>query len=116
VGGVVELPERHFNAITAVSGSGPAYLFFLIHAWEEAARSLGLPASIVAQAIRQTVDGSVRLLCSSGEPAAVLIGKVASKGGTTEAALKVLSRRHVSAHFVQALRAAARRSKELSWS
>ena len=116
VGQVVELPERQFDAVTAVSGSGPAYVFFLVAMWEEAARSLGLPPAVASQAIRQTLAGSSRLFEQSGEPASVLIGKVASKGGTTEAALKVLANRRVELHFREALRAAARRSQQLSWS
>ena len=116
VGEVVELPERQFDAITAVSGSGPAYVFFLVHAWEEAARSLGLPQAVASQAIRQTLRGSVELLEASGEAPLALIGKVASKGGTTEAALQSFAKRRVLAHFTEALRAAARRSQELSWS
>ena len=116
VGDVVELPERDFDAITAVSGSGPAYVLFLAHAWEEAARSLGLPPAIAARAVRQTLEGSTRLFQMSDEPALTLIKRVASKGGTTEAALRVLARRHVAAHFIEALRAAARRSKQLSMS
>lgn len=115
VGDVVELPERHFDAITAVSGSGPAYVFFLVQAWEAAARSLGLPPAVASQAIRRTLEGSARLLNESGEEAATLVGKVASKGGTTEAALRVLARRRMQTHFIEALRAAARRSKTLSW-
>lgn len=114
VGVVRELPEYHLDAITAVSGSGPAYVFFLVRMWEEAARSLGLPSAVASQAIQQTLEGSVRLLRAAGEPPASLIAKVASKGGTTEAALKVLARRRVQSHFIEALRAAARRSKELS--
>jgi len=116
VGEVVELPERCFDAVTAVSGSGPAYVFFLAHAWTEAARALGLPPDITGRAVRQTLAGSVRLLRASSEPASRLIGRVASKGGTTEAALKVLAKRRVAAHLIEALRAAARRSRQLSWS
>ncbi len=115
VGDVVELPERDFDAVTAVSGSGPAYVFFLVHAWEEAARSLGLPTAAAARAIRQTLTGSAQLLQESDEDAWALVGKVASKGGTTEAALKRLARHHVTAHVVEAIRAAARRSQQLSW-
>ncbi len=114
VGDVVELPERYFDSITAVSGSGPAYVFFLVQMWQEAAQSLGLPPTIAAQAIRATLDGSVALLRASRDPAAILINHVASKGGTTEAALKVLRQRRMTRHFIEALRAAARRSKELS--
>ena len=116
VGEVVELPERSFDAITAVSGSGPAYLFFLIHAWEEAARALGLSPAVGRQAIRQTLEGSLRLWQASDGSAVTLMAQVASKGGTTEAALKVLGKRRVVAHFTEALRAAARRSRQLSWS
>ena len=115
VGEAVELPERYFDAITAVSGSGPAYVFLLVQMWEEAARSLGLPARVAHRAIRATLAGSVKLLQASGDPAEELVRKVASKGGTTEAALKVLARRRVPAHFLEALRAASLRSKELSW-
>ncbi len=114
VGAVAELPERHFDAITAVSGSGPAYLFYLVHAWGTAAQALGLPDQVAQEAIRTTLEGSLKLLEASGEPAEALVKKVASKGGTTEAALTVLQRGRVSERFVAALTAAARRSKELS--
>ena len=114
VGIAVELPERHLNAITAVSGSGPAYVFFLVEAWEWAAQQLGLPASVAAAAVRQTLEGSTRLLAASGDSPASLIRKVASKRGTTEAALTVLARRRVAAHVIEALRAAARRARKLS--
>jgi len=115
VGGVVELPERHFDAITAVSGSGPAYVFYLVQSWEQAARSLGLPERVAAEAIRATIEGSAKLLRQNREPAATLVGRVASKGGTTEAALRVFARRRVSRHLVEGMRAAAKRSRELSW-
>lgn len=115
VGEVVELPERHFDAVTAVSGSGPAYVFFLIQAWEQAARSLGLPQAVASRAIRQTIRGSLRIWDAGAQPADALIRQVASKGGTTEAALKRLAARRVALHLMEAVRAAARRSKELSW-
>ena len=114
VGAAVELPERHLNALTAVSGSGPAYVFFLVDAWERAAARLGLPPAVAARAIRSTLSGSARLLALNESPAE-LIRKVASKRGTTEAALTVLTRRRVAAHVIEALRAAARRARELSW-
>ena len=113
-GTVVDLPERQFDAITAVSGSGPAYVFYLVKCWEDAARSLGMPASAASAAIRQTLVGSVALLESSGLPAEELIRRVASKKGTTEAALNVLARRRVASHFQEAVQAAARRSRALS--
>jgi len=114
VGEVVELPERLFDAITAVSGSGPAYLFFFVEAWERAARTLGLPPSVAAAAVRATLAGSLRLLQMSEAPPAILIRRVASKKGTTEAALHVLAQRRVAQHVAEALRAAARRSQELT--
>jgi len=116
VGEVIRLPERHFDAITAISGSGPAYVFFLVQAWEDAARSLGLPQEIATQAIRATLRGGTELIHGSSDSISSLIAQVASKGGTTEAALKVLGRRRVALHLMEAMRAAARRSKELSWS
>ena len=114
VGAAVELPERHLNAVTAVSGSGPAYVFFLVEALERAARSLGLPAPVASAAVRWTLEGSVRLLEASGVSPAELISRVASKRGTTEAALAVLERRRVAAHVIEALRAAERRARELN--
>ncbi|MBI2173641.1 MAG: pyrroline-5-carboxylate reductase, partial [Candidatus Omnitrophica bacterium] len=114
-GEALELPERYFNAITAVSGSGPAYVFFLALAWEKAARQLGLSSSIARRAILKTLEGSLRMLETTSQPPAILIASVASKKGTTEAALKVLAQRKVADHFVQALQAAARRSQELAW-
>ena len=113
-GEVVELPERHLNTVTAVSGSGPAYLFFFVQAWQDAAEALGLPPAVAQRAVRRTLHGSLRLLQAAGEPPSVLIAKVASKGGTTEAALRVLARRRVAAHLAEAIRAAARRSRALS--
>ena len=115
VGQTCELPERHFDAITAVSGSGPAYLFFLVRIWQAAARRLGLPEEVTVRAVRQTLKGSLRLLEADGGEPEDLIARVASKRGTTEAALKILAKRRVEASFAEALRAAARRSKEFSW-
>lgn len=112
-GVVCELPERHFDAITAVSGSGPAYVFWLVDAWEQAAARLGLPAGVAAAAIRQTLSGSSRLLAED-VPAAEWIRRVASKGGTTEAALRVFTRRRLTASMAEALHAAARRSRQLT--
>ncbi len=116
VGEICEVPERSLDAVTAVSGSGPAYVFFLAQIWQQAAQSLGLSPKVAERAIRATLEGSVKLWQDSSEPPEMLISRVASKGGTTEAALKVLEDRKVAAHFLEALRAAARRSKELSCS
>ncbi len=113
VGETVVLDERLFDAVTAVSGSGPAYVFYLVRAWQEAAQALGLPEKVAQRAVRSTLEGSVRLLAQEKATPDELIAHVASKGGTTEAALAVLARESVQKHFVDALRAAADRSKQL---
>ncbi len=112
-GSVHELPERHFDAITAVSGSGPAYVFWLVDAWEQAAARLGLPSGIAREAIHRTLAGSSQLL-EQDAPAEELVRRVASKGGTTEAALRVFGKRRMAATVSEALQAAARRSRQLS--
>ncbi len=115
VGDAAELPERHLDAVTAVSGSGPAYVFFLVDAWERAARRLGLPPAVATAAIQATLRGSACMLGCGAGPASELIRRVASKKGTTEAALTVFARRRVSGSIEEAIRAAARRAHELSW-
>lgn len=113
LGDVLELPERDFHAVTAVSGSGPAYLFFLMEAMLEAGRRLRLPAAAVERLVVQTVIGSASLACATGEPPAVLRARVTSKGGTTEAALRVFEQSNVRAGVVAGVLAAARRSAQL---
>ena len=116
VGEAVELPERSLDAVTAVSGSGPAYVFFLTRIWEEAAVALGLPAGVAKRAVRQTLAGSVELLAGDRLSPQEWIARVASKKGTTEAALHVLTQRRIGRHFAEALRTAAKRSRALSLS
>ena len=114
VGEAMEVPERLLDAVTAVSGSGPAYVFFLARIWETAAVAVGLPRAMARRAVRQTLVGSAKLLASSQTRPEEWIARVASKKGTTEAALRVLAKRGVSRHVIEALAAAARRSKALS--
>ena len=114
VGEAVELSERHLDAVTAVSGSGPAYVFLLAKMWEAAASALGLPPAVAKHAVRQTLKGSVELLAGDRLSPQEWIAKVASKKGTTEAALRVLARRRIGRHFAEALQAAAKRSRALS--
>jgi pyrroline-5-carboxylate reductase len=116
VGAVAPVPEKLFDAITAVSGSGPAYVLFLVDAWQRAARRLGLPQAVAERAISQTLAGSAKLLAAGPQSAAELIAQVASKRGTTEAALKVLGQRRVAESLVTAIQAAAKRSKAMAWS
>lgn len=107
--------ETLLDAVTAVSGSGPAYVFLLVEELTAAGIAAGLPDELAARLARATVIGAAALLASSDEPAEVLRRNVTSPGGTTEAALQVLTadgglRRLLS----EAVQAAARRSKDLS--
>ena len=114
VGGVVWVrDEADIDAVTAVSGSGPAYIFYFIEALEQAAVELGLDAAQAHQLAVQTFVGAAKLAAGSEEPAAVLRARVTSKAGTTEAALKAMEAGDIKRKIVEAVRAAARRSKEL---
>ena len=106
--------EAQMDVVTAVSGSGPAYFFLLIEMLEEAGISLGLPADTSRQLAIETAYGSGRMAQESPESPAVLRQQVTSKGGTTDAALRVLEAENVRAIFASAIAAAARRSAELA--
>jgi len=105
--------ETALDAVTAVSGSGPAYVFLLAELMQNAGVSLGLPADTAALLARQTVIGAARMLEGTAEAAATLRAQVTSKGGTTEAALRSLESAGIGPIFTEALTAAARRSAEL---
>lgn len=107
--------EELMHAVTAVSGSGPAYVFLLAEALERAAREVGLDAALARRLSRATVSGAGELLARSAEDAAQLRRNVTSPGGTTEAALSVLMREGGLVDLmVEAVRAAERRSRELA--
>lgn len=108
--------ENWMHAVTAVSGSGPAYIFALIEAMQHAGERLGLPTELAAQLARKTVEGSAALAAFSPDKApAELRQNVTSPGGTTEVALKILqSDNGLNQLFEAALQAAAQRSSELS--
>jgi pyrroline-5-carboxylate reductase len=106
--------ERHMDAITAVSGSGPAYFFLLMEVMENAARQLQLPPEIARKLVLQTALGAARMASASEVDAATLRQQVTSPGGTTAAALKVLQDGNLSALFQRALTAARDRGAELS--
>ena len=106
--------EDKLDAVTAVSGSGPAYFFLVMEAMQAAAEKLGIEAEDAKLLVIQTALGAARLALESGEQPAELRRKVTSKGGTTEAALKVLNEGGLPALFEQALAAAANRSRELA--
>lgn len=114
VGLVVRVEERDMDAITAVSGSGPAYVFYLVEAMLAAAARLGLDAQASRSLVYGTLEGAARLLAESEVDAAELRRRVTSKGGTTEAAVALLDSRHVSENLVEAILTAAQRSAELS--
>jgi pyrroline-5-carboxylate reductase len=105
--------EEDLDSITAVSGSGPAYVFYFIEALERAARELGLAADAARRLALETFAGAVKLVAQTGESPETLRGRVTSKGGTTERALESLEADRVKETIVRAVRAAAVRSREL---
>ena len=113
VGRVVQVPEAQQDAVTAISGSGPAYVFFVVEAMVEAGVHLGLPRTIAHELAVQTLVGSAAMLRETGEHPAVLREQVTSPGGTTAAALRELEVHRVRAAFLAALEAARDRSREL---
>ncbi len=114
LGPVWKVEERHMDAVTALSGSGPAYVFYLAEGMARAGRTLGLPPDIAEALARQTVYGAGRLLAESPETASELRRRVTSPGGTTEAALNVLGDGRLMTILKSTLSAARRRAKELS--
>jgi pyrroline-5-carboxylate reductase len=113
-GRVIRVPERQQDAVTAVSGSGPAYLFFVVEAMIEGGVHLGLPRSTATELVVQTVVGSAKLLRETGEHPTVLRERVTSPGGTTAAALRELEDHKVRAAFLSALESARDRSRALA--
>src|SRR5262245_56131151 len=105
--------EEDLDAITAVSGSGPAYVFYFIEALERAGRELGLAADAARRLALETFAGAVRLVAQSGDAPETLRGRVTSKGGTTERALLSMEADGAKEEIVRAVRAAAGRSREL---
>jgi len=114
IGDVVEVNEEMIDAVTAISGSGPAYFFYFVEALAEAAVKLGLDRKTSEELAVKTAIGSASLLDAMGESPAELRKKVASKGGTTEAALNVFEERKLKKIIEDAAAAACERSKELS--
>jgi len=114
VGGVLEVQEKYLDAITAVSGSGPAYVFLFVEAWMAAARTLGLKEQEARNLVYETLVGSAHLLKQSDLTAAQLRIKVTSKGGTTQAAMDVFAKGKFEQLMKEALGAAKKRAKELA--
>ena len=101
------------NAVTAVSGSGPAYFFFLMERMIRAGVSLGLSEEAAKRLVLQTAFGAAALAGSSTEDPAQLRARVTSKGGTTEAAFKSFEKSRLGAQIEKGIRAAAARAKQL---
>jgi pyrroline-5-carboxylate reductase len=113
-GKVITFEEPHLDAVTGLSGSGPAYVFYLIEAMTAGGIRAGLSPEDAAELTVATVDGAVRLLMARGESPETLRKKVTSPGGTTEAALGVLNAHQVGRRIADAVVVAAERAEELS--
>ena len=114
VGIVIEVEEDKLHAITALSGSGPAYLYYLIEAFEKVGTEFGLTKEIVRELMVQTVAGSAEMLKSGNEEPEALRRKVTSPGGTTEAGIRALENKNFNETIACCIRSAENRSRELA--
>jgi pyrroline-5-carboxylate reductase len=116
VGRVVTVPESQMDAVTALSGSGPAYFFLIVEAMIDGGVSLGLSRDVATTLVAQTMLGSATMLDRSADGPVQLRAAVTSPGGTTAAAIRELERAGVRSAFIEALHAACDRSRELGGS
>lgn len=114
LGRIAELPEEYMDAVTALSGSGPAYFFYLMEALIDAGTRLGIPAKDSYNLVLQTSYGAACLARKTSIAPSLLREMVTSKRGTTEAAFKILKRARVKDTIIRAVIAAKERSEELS--
>ena len=114
LGSVVRVPERQLDVVTALSGSGPAYVFLVVESLVEAGVLAGLPRELSATLATQTVRGAAALLTETGQRPEVLRAEVTSPGGTTAAGLRALEARGVRSAFIEAVLAAAERARALA--
>ena len=112
-GNTCVVPEDHLDAVTAVSGSGPAYFFFLVEAMIEAGVAEGLDRTVAGTLAIQTCAGAAKLLLETREMPDVLRAKVTSPNGTTQRAIETMQAAGVKEALIKAVRAAADRSREL---
>lgn len=106
--------EEMLDAVTALSGSGPAYFFYLVKAMIEAGKQMGMEEPVAAMLVKQTMLGSFHLINNAGKSLDDLIKTVASKGGTTEAAFDVFNEKQIADHLAEGIIRAEARAKELS--
>lgn len=114
IGEVVEIPEEHLHAVTAVSGSGPAYIFRFAECMEAAAKQLGLPATVARALVSRTIRGAGAMLAEDGADPATLRDAVTSRGGTTAAALEQFERWGLEPAVCDAIAAAGERARQLA--
>jgi pyrroline-5-carboxylate reductase len=113
VGKVLRIPESQQDAATALSGSGPAYVYFLVEAMVDAGILLGIPRTTALEMVNQAVYGAARMLRDTGEHPVILREAVTSPGGTTISAIRELERHGVRAAFLAAIESARDRGAEL---
>lgn len=114
IGIVIEVEEDKLHAVTALSGSGPAYLYYLLEAWEAVGAEFGLSKEVVRELMVQTIAGSAAMLQSVKEEPTVLRRKVTSPGGTTEAGILALESNHFNEAVYACIKSAEARSRELA--
>ena len=114
IGIVIEVEEDKLHAVTALSGSGPAYLYYLLEAWEAVGAEFGLTKEIVRELMVQTIAGSAAMLQTGNEEPNVLRRKVTSPGGTTEAGIHALESNRFNEAIYACIKSAEARSRELA--
>lgn len=114
IGKTIVVPERLLNAVTAVSGSGPAYIFEVMEDMISAAVKAGLPQDVSEVLVKQTVLGAAKLAIESSEDPGLLKKRVTSPGGTTEAALSYLHKHNFAQVLIEAIQRAKQRAQELT--
>jgi pyrroline-5-carboxylate reductase len=112
-GSVAEVPEKLMNAVTGLSGSGPAYVYLFIEALIEGGVTAGLPYTVARESAIQTIIGAAKMVASTGENPAALKAKVTSPGGTTARGILALEQNNFKYAVMKAVMDAAKRSEEL---